>query len=263
MTAASFLAQIDWNQPWLAPFRAIATPIVQSADLRSALNTAAEGQNLQNHRNLPIRFVPQSDLPPGLAYETFISETGCVPTRDNLHDFFNALIWLSYPLTKARLNALQAAAIIQAHGTSVRGRLRDAITIFDENAAVFIAHDESLVEDLRSHEWERLFLEKREAFGVSYAVCLFGHAILEKLVTPYKAITAHAYPLLLVGQTNEICRVALPEFLDARLENILSAELNTRAFLPLPVFGLPGWSSEQDRAFYRDTSVFRPVRKKE
>ena len=58
-----------------------------------------------------MRFVPQAELPAGIAYETFISETGGVPTRDNLHDFFNALVWLTYPKIKVRLNAMQALEI--------------------------------------------------------------------------------------------------------------------------------------------------------
>src|SRR5690606_12077155 len=191
----AFLSHIDWSQPWLLPFRDTAAPIVQSSDWRFALNAAVASQCLRNHRSLPIRFVPQSDLPAGVAYESFISETGCIPTRDNLHDFFNALIWLTYPLTKARLNELQAAAIAQAGVMSARGRLRDALTVFDENAAIFVTQDKTLVEALRKHDWTQLFLERRAEFQHTYHVALFGHALMEKLESPYKAITAHGWPL--------------------------------------------------------------------
>src|SRR5690606_11357729 len=149
--AAPFLSQIDWSRPWLAPFREIAAPIVRADDWRHAINAAAAALNLRNHRGLALRFVPQSQLPSGTAYETYISETGCVPTRDNLHDFFNALVWLSYPLTKVRLNALQAEAIAQSKERQGRGRLRDAITVFDENAALFICHEPRFIDDLRGH----------------------------------------------------------------------------------------------------------------
>src|SRR5690606_10219365 len=138
-------------------------------------------------------------LPAGVAYETYISDTGCIPTRDNLHDFFNALVWLSYPKTKARLNALQAEAIAQAGTTQVRGRLRDAITVFDENAALFICRDTRFIDYLREHQWQRLFIEERAAFRQAYSVCLFGHALMEKLVAPYKAITAHAWPIVVAA----------------------------------------------------------------
>jgi hypothetical protein len=48
---------------------------------------------------------------PGQAYEAHIFQTRSVPTRDNLHDFFNGLVWLAFPQAKRRLNALQAAEI--------------------------------------------------------------------------------------------------------------------------------------------------------
>src|SRR5256885_7318982 len=59
-------------------------------------------QSLADAQALPWRFVPQHDLPEGTAYEQFIFETRCIPTRDNLHDFFNGLIWLRWPALKDR-----------------------------------------------------------------------------------------------------------------------------------------------------------------
>jgi hypothetical protein len=58
------------------------------------------------------RFVPQSELPASVAYEEHIFATGCVPTRDGLHDFFNGLAWHHFPQTKQRLRRprLPAAA---------------------------------------------------------------------------------------------------------------------------------------------------------
>lgn len=50
----------------------------------------------------PVQFVPQHSLPPGEAYEAFIRRTGLVPTRDNLHDLFNGLVWQRFPRAKAR-----------------------------------------------------------------------------------------------------------------------------------------------------------------
>ncbi|MFS9669939.1 DUF3025 domain-containing protein, partial [Klebsiella pneumoniae] len=77
--------------------------------------------------------VPQDALPAGAAYEAHIAATGQVPTRDNLHDFFNALIWLHWPRAKAALNARQARAITQDGIGAARGTVRDAATLFDEN----------------------------------------------------------------------------------------------------------------------------------
>jgi hypothetical protein len=49
-----------------------------------------------------------------------------VPTRENLHDFFNGLVWQTFPLIKRELNALQAAQIAAAGVGKSRGPARDA-----------------------------------------------------------------------------------------------------------------------------------------
>ena len=118
---AAFLEQIDWRQPWLASVLPAASLLLRAAHWRDGLNALARDRGLKNHRSIPLKFVPQSDLPADVAYETFISVSGSVPTRDNLHDFFNALVWLSYPRIKVQLNALQAAEIVRRE-TSEIGR---------------------------------------------------------------------------------------------------------------------------------------------
>ncbi|OGB20404.1 MAG: hypothetical protein A3I66_18245 [Burkholderiales bacterium RIFCSPLOWO2_02_FULL_57_36] len=264
--SAPFLRSIDWERPWLTPLRPIAHTILQSENWRQALNTAAA--SLQNHRGLPIRFVPQADLPPKISYEAFISDTGQVPTRDNLHDFFNALMWLTFPKTKAQLNALQAAEITKTAMAPIdipsdglrRGKIRDAATIFDENAALIITRDPKLVAALRNHEWHHLFITGREAFLHDCEVWLFGHALVEKLVSPYKAITAHAR-VIAAGNEFFVMRPKDKQaWIDEQGRRELLLGLSTADFLPLPVLGVPGWFENQDYAFYGDTNVFRPKR---
>lgn len=262
------LDSVDWTRPWLAPLVPLAKPICAADDWRQALNDAAHAASLCNHRGLPIRFVPQSDLPSDLAYEAFISDTGCVPTRDNLHDFFNALVWLRFPKIKKQLNALQAAELaknavaadVTDKAIGTRGKVRDAATIFDENAALLIYTDDALVSALRSHHWQELFLARRHVFGQAIDVFLFGHALMEKLVTPYKAITAHVWPLKCDG---ELFARPLQEqcaWLDTAVSRQLQQGLQTGDFTPLPVLGVPGWWEGQDDAFYADAAVFRPRR---
>lgn len=251
---------IDWNVPWLQDVRGIAESILQYADWRAALNDSAVLRALRNHRDLPLQFVPQDELPDGVAYEAYISEHGRVPTRSNLHDLFNALVWLTYPHIKRQLNALQAAEIARAETISARGRVRDAATIFDENAALVACADSTIADALRNHRWQELFLARRADFGKSWNVQLFGHALMEKLAHPFKAITAHAW---IVDVTADF--FALPAS-DQRtkLETIvdvqLASGLSTADFSPLPVLGIPGWWPLQDAAFYSDQSVFRPKR---
>lgn len=265
----AFLTEIDWRQPWLESVRETATTILPAPNWRDGLNAAAQAAGLRNHRGESIRFVPQACLPPGTAYEAFISASGCVPTRENLHDFFNALVWLTFPRIKVQLNALQAAEIARtepqgASGTAVqkvRGRVRDAATLFDENAALLVVCDSELLDALRSHRWMEAFQTRRDAFGSTYEVWLFGHALMEKLVHPYKAITAHAWPVQVSDAFFRLSRYEKLAWINEAVSRQLTAGLTTSDFTPLPVLGVPEWWSGQDEGYYADAKVFRPKKR--
>ncbi len=266
--AAPFLQQIDWRRPWLALLQPAAQPIMAADNWRAALNDAAHALDLCNHQALPIQFVPQADLPEGVAYEAFISDTGCVPTRDNLHDFFNALVWLTFPRIKRQLNALQAAELrnkraaddMPGKAIGMRGKLRDAATIFDENAALVVCSDPAWFAGLRAHRWQDVLLRQRQAFGQTVQVFLFGHALIEKLVMPYKAISAHAWLIPADAAFFSWPRPEQLAWIDAAVAQQLQPGLHTGGFTPLPILGVPGWWEGQDDAFYADTQVFRPKR---
>jgi len=229
--------------PWLALYLPLTRRILHTANSQSV---AAALNDARDDSTAPLRFVAHSALPAGEPYESFIARTACVPTRDNLHDFFNGLMWLSYPQTKRRMNELQAQQIA-LHGTSgPRGSLRDAITLFDENAAVLQAPPE-LVEALRQHDWNTLFIAQRSRWQ-SARLVVFGHALMEKLMQPRKAITAHIW--------------LIDELTDCELASSLTPErLDAKPFLPLPLLGVPGWwSANEDPSFYEDAEVFRPPR---
>jgi len=218
----------------------------QGLPLPEALNRHAAG---------PLNAVSQSDLPEGVAYEAFIADTGRVPTRENPHDLFNGLIWHRFPASKRQLNRLQAQAIAADGVGAVRGPLRDAITLFDENAALLRA-PEPLWRALLARDWPALFVERRRAWADARLV-LFGHALLEKLAQPYKSITAHVFVLPVPEALgDDLCAwdAWLAERLDASL-------LRAKPFTPLPVLGVPGWwPANADPAFYADAAVFRPPR---
>lgn len=203
----------------------------------------------------PVRFVPAAALPAGQAYERFIFDTAQVPTRDGAHDFFNGLIWLHCPQTKRCLNALQAGEIA-THGVgSVRGALRDALTLFDENAALLQAPP-VLWDALRARDWQRLFVTERTLWARARLV-LFGHALLEKLVVPYKSITAHVFTEPVPESLGDDL-AAWDGWLASRLDATAMAR---KPFTPLPVLGVPGWwDANADPAFYADATVFRPPR---
>jgi hypothetical protein len=260
---------LDLTRPWFAPWGPWLAPVLAAvrggASVAAALHAALDGlRGSARHAALDgLRFVPQSQLTEGEAYEAFIFRTGCVPTRDNLHDLLNGVCWLRFPTLKRHLNALQAGQIAASGVGASRGPVRDALTLFDENA-LLISGPEALRLSLQSHDWHTLFVRDRTLW--SQARCVpFGHALLEKLVQPYKSITAH---VLWVGGPEpaglnpEAGPLGPDAALDADLPDRLTpALLATKPFMPLPVLGLPGWWPDNENPdFYADTGVFRPKR---
>lgn len=259
------LEAIDWSRPWYHSVRDAVGQLSADWHFRDAYSAYAATLGLRNHRGLPIRFVPQEALPDGTAYEAFIGATGGVPTRDNLHDFFNGLVWLSFPRIKVQLNALQAAQIARDGVGKSRGPARDAATIFDENAALLVVRDcdagHALTAALRGHRWREAFLERRASFGPDAQVWLFGHALMEKLVSPRKAITAHTRVVLADDAFFTLDHAARRAWIDATVAQQLAQHgLSTADFTPMQALGVPGWWPAQDEAFYGDATVFRPRR---
>ena len=262
-------AEIDWSRAWYDSVRPAFNGLHagEGGGLHAAFSAAAAELSLSNAAGQPIRFVPQADLPAGQAYEQFIGASGCVPTRENLHDFFNALVWLSFPKTKQQLNALQAAQIAVAGVGKSRGPARDAATIYDENCALLVVRDaapaHALVDALRGHRWREAFVERRDQFGAAAdaELWLFGHALMEKLVAPRKAITAHTRVVVADDAYFTKAPAARRAWLDQnQAAALMAAPLTTAAFTPLPVLGVPGWWPGQDADFYADAGVFRPKR---
>jgi hypothetical protein len=193
----------------------------------------------------PIRFVP----PTGARgpYELRVYQTGCVETReDNLHDWFNALCWLAFPRTKARINAMHAAAIPAEQGR--RGRLRDLLTIFDEGGAVVVCADAELVQMVREFRWKALFWEQRERVRRTMRFVVLGHAVLEQALEPRPGITCKA----LFASPDRDADAQAAEWLAQ-----VNADASPRDLAPLPVFGYPGWADNDNAAFYDDERYFR------
>jgi hypothetical protein len=250
------LSAIDWSQPGFAAIADVGRCVSVAegpVELIAALNRQVEERRITTTAGTRIFFAPPDDAPTGCAYESHIALTGRVPTRSNRHDLFNALVWLVFPRAKARLNAMQANAIVRAGVGAVRGPLRDAATVFDENGIVLVARDERVIDDLRARRWLDAFVARRVAWS-EVGVRIFGHALMDKLVTPYKAITAHALAVTLAP-------TASLEDVDRALAERLGERRNSADFAPVPVLGIPGWcDANQDAAYYEDASVFRPAR---
>jgi len=270
-TLAAAVAAVDWQQPWLTPWRADAAGLIAQLEEGQSVAGALNALNTQGGAfedtllRAPVRFVAQSDLPAGQAYEQFIFETRQVPTRENLHDLFNGLCWLHFPHTKRRLNALQAAQIAAGGVLPTRGPVRDALTVFDENAALLMA-PQPLWDALLARQWQRLFIELRPMWREARLV-LFGHALLEKLAKPRKPITAHVYlgmpDMPDMPDVSGSCALESPGSLDRWVaSNLSAAKLATKPFAPLQVLGVPGWWCDNENfSFYDDSDVFRPAKR--
>jgi hypothetical protein len=172
-------------------------------------------------------------------------ESGRVQTRpENRHDLFNALVWLAFPATKARINAMHAAEIPREGGK--RGRLRDLLTIFDEGGAILTcgADVEALV---REAKWRELFVERHRDFRI----VVLGHAVLEQALAPR------------LGLTCKVIFADAARSLDAQAAEWLATKgRSPRDLPPVPVLGYPGWFPGSGApGFYADERYFRPLQR--
>lgn len=210
---------------------------------------------------LPLRFVlPQDD---GLGYEARIALRGEVETRpDNWHDWFNGLVWLTFPGAKAALSARHAQELsLQPDG---RGRSRDAMTHFDECGAVVVAEDISLLDLLQGFRWRALFVDRRMDVIAGLRVFVFGHATYEALLNPFRGLTAKCVLTpVSAGWLGKPLAEQLAE-LDEWLAKDFSAGKHDdpRGLQPLPLLGVPGVTADSDcPQFYDDAWQFRPGRR--
>ena len=196
---------------------------------------------------------PVCFTPPGKKdayYEIKVYETGEVETRpDNLHDYFNALAWLAFPRTKARINAMHAAEMPKEGAQ--RGPLRDLLTIFDEGGAIVHCDDALLLRLLRTFRWKELFWEHRGRVLERMRIVVLGHAVLEQALAPWPGITCKA---IVVPHAADTDRAACHWLADRARSD------SPRLLAPLPIFGYPGWHPDGARpTFYDDTRYFRPA----
>ena len=210
-----------------------------------------------------IRFVSPAGSPSGADYEPEILLTGAVPTRTaSRHDAFNALCWIAFPAFKRACNALHAAQlaeVVRSTRSTERGAMRDALTLLDESGVIVLCADSSLADLLVRREWKALFVDRRaEAMNaLRFLVC--GHALHEKLLAPYLAITGRALVIPVPASLLEREFDAQREFADESAARLLRTGITTTQIPPLPLAGIPGWDPGNEAAgFYDDASVFRP-----
>jgi len=229
-----------------------------------SLNELAAAHGIATGDGKPLRFVSPGGST--LAYEERAWLHGEVETRaDNWHDAFNALVWLAYPRAKAALNRKHYRTMTErrALGCRDRGRLRDALTQFDECGLVVACADMSLWQGISAHRWREVFADRRAEVEAKMRFFLFGHASMESLRVPFVGLTAKALCLEVDAIWFEQPLMAQLAAVDTWLAGRIDATDETfrSTFQPLPLLGIPGVTPDsEDPAYYDDTAQFRPKR---
>jgi hypothetical protein len=232
------------------------------------------------HSGARLSFVAQQSgkLPFEAQYEPRCYLKGEVPTRaDDWHDLFNALVWLTFPLAKAAINARHYRALsnpgcAEDGKASQRGAMRDVSTLLDESGVIVVYADQELAGLLRDFNWKKLFWQRREqvrpqSSRQAMGFYLFGHGLYQKALQPYVGITGQG--LLLAVEPEFFGRpLALQlAYLDSLLVDYLADPQHcrsTRELSPVPLLGIPGWATDNaDPAYYDDTAYFRPGRRRQ
>ena len=252
-TSGSAPPVADFSHPAFAPYRALIADLDLSHALPGLdrLNAVATSQQLTQAQGHALRFVSPSGRLAARDYENHILATGEIPTRhDTWHDVLNALVWLRFPRFKAALNAAHGTAM--SHETdSLRGRRRDALTVLDESGVWVTSDEPALFPLLANHDWTTLFVAQRHTVIRAMRFVVVGHALLEKALAPYPAITGKC--LLLEAHPTR-ARDAETDAIAA-----LATLASPRQLLPLPVQGIPGWDAANASAvYYANTAIFRP-----
>jgi len=192
-------------------------------------------------------------------YEPRVFLKGELQTRtQNWHDFFNAIIWLKFPETKKTLNTLHFKQAKQRLKGSNRSTLENRITQFDECGAIVITNNKKLLELIKNHQWQELFLNNKTEFEENIKCVIFGHAIFEKSLNPYIGLTCHC---LLIESNDLLEDLKNDEFsnLDQKIATIWNSKIASAPlkFNALPILGIPGYWPEQNTLFYKNTKYFR------
>ena len=261
-----------WNRWELlaSPAFAMLAPLIEQLPkdhfpTLAQLNRMCDEREVVSGSGAPVEFVPQeakTDEP----YETRVYSRGKVLTRSrNWHDLFNALVWIAFPRSKAAINRHHYKEMLARQAEGKRGTPRDVLTLFDESGVIAVSSEAELGTLLREFRWKELFWQRRAEVMASMRFCVFGHSIYEKVLQPYKGITAKTVILDVSERELERPLPQLLATLDARLERYFSDPKTlcaTEAYAPLPVLGIPGWTADnEDQSYYDDVQHFRPGRR--
>jgi hypothetical protein len=234
---------------------------------RDELQELMDARRVVGGGGAPLRLVPpvparESGHAP---YELRIFDCGEMEHRDrDWHDLFNALVWLTLPSAKAALNARHAQDT-KPERSGRRSRIRDALTLLDEEGVLVLSDDESLLGLIREFRWKDLFWRRRADVRRRMLFVVLGHALYHKALQPYVGMVGRAILMLVENELLRRDAHARVAVLDARLAGELRGD-NIRSpqdLHPLPMLGIPGWFEQgEQEAFYDNRDYFRPGRRR-
>ncbi|AKT37213.1 DUF3025 domain-containing protein [Chondromyces crocatus] len=153
-------------------------------------------------------------------YEGRIHLEGWIPTRPaSWHDFFNLLVWLSFPRAKRQLSARQAGTLAQWVTPGARGlpgrrtREQDGLAILDEGGMLLLV-EEAAAPEIQAGLDARQGDAVADVIATGRAVALvFGHAVYEQLALGGPLVRAMTHTLSSTGPlpANAEARVALAD----------------------------------------------------
>ena len=199
-------------------------------------------------------------------YEPHIYLQGEIQTRErNWHDFFNMLTWLTFPKTKAALNARHYVAMKKRWPQQKRRTpMENALTHFDESGVIIASADMQLDQAIIDFQWKKLFCDMRDRVKSQMAFFIFGHALYEKMFQPFVGLTGKAVVVHVEQAFFSWPLKQQLEIVDAMVSDHFSDSRYITAptqLAPLPILGVPGWWAANEKlSFYDNTDYFRPGR---
>ena len=264
-----------FTSPLFEPIQALAPQIkhfITWPTLNDYQNILESAPPVHSKHNQIIRFVSQGSKPDCFEdqYEARIFLKGEVQTRlENWHDFFQVLVWRSFPRTKIELNALHYQAAIQRLQTSQKNKNRspieNAITLFDECGVIIVTSNPGLGSLIREHQWKQLFWHQREELQKQLKCVVFGHALYEKALTPYIGMTGHGLILTADQEILDLSQEELVLYCDEQVAKKFTRDhraiTSPKDLCPFPLLGMPGWHPDNHQeSFYDNTQYFRAKR---
>jgi len=133
-----------------------------------------------------------------------------------------------------------------------------------KDISVYASSNPVLLNALKNHQWQEVFVQARDQWGLNIDAFIFGHGMYEKAFNPFIGFTGKAYCIDIDESFYQQDKMTQYQILDQLLcddikkKNTLS---DSSHLSPLPILGIPGWSIENESPdFYSNTNYFRAKR---